>query len=146
MTSFCISSQKYFDTSVIMWCTYFFLLIFGKCKNPAWKMTKHWLRFQIPRPPLVNGSPKPQNFPEDPFAAVTYLSCVCEGSVSGWYPPLAWRAVGTCGLWQGFLCLSLEGNAAALSIAPQPHPCWDHGCGARINTCGLFCTNPTLKS
>lgn len=61
----------------------------------------------------VNSSPKPQNFPEDPFAAVTYLKCACESSALGWclapceqsrpYPLLAAE----------FLCLAPEGNAAA---------------------------------
>lgn len=33
----------------------------------------------------VNGSPKAQAFPEDPFAAVPYLNCACEVSVPGWH-------------------------------------------------------------
>lgn len=32
----------------------------------------------------VNGSPKPQNFPEDSFAAVTYLNRADEASVLEW--------------------------------------------------------------
>lgn len=86
----------------------------------------------------VNGSPKPQNFPEDSFAAVTYLNRADEASVLEWCLALREELLVPAAGAGISVPVTRGQRSRSQHRTGEPRPCGRRGCEPHIKTCGFF--------